>query len=132
MATFYLKVLTADKDVFEGKVDRFTIRTVAGDVCIMPRHTNYVAPIGIGALTITQDGVKRVAAVSRGFIDVREDGTTIIARTCEWVDEIDVDRAHKAQDKAQDMQKSAKTPVEIRAAELKLKKAINRIRLSQL
>lgn len=132
MATFYLKVLTADKDIFEGQVDRFVIRTVAGDVCIMPRHINYVAPIGIGALVITQDGTRRTAAVSRGFLDVREDGTTIVAHTAEWVDEIDVARAQEALEISEKLLTSAKTEDEKRYARQKNQKANSRLRLSRM
>ncbi len=131
MATFYLKVLTADKDIFEGKVDSFIIRTTAGDVGVHKGHINYVAPIGVGALIITQGDVKRIAAVSRGFLDVRQDGTTIIARTCEWVEEIDLNRAQEALKVGEKMLSVAKTAQDKRVANLKVRKAQNRIRLSQ-
>lgn len=131
MATLHLKVLTADKSFFEGDVDRVVVRTTSGDVGILPRHIRYVAPIGIGGITIYQDGQKRIAAVSGGFVDVEDEITTIIARTCEWSDEIDLNRAKDAEKRAQDKMKSAEGQREMRAAELRLKKAVNRIRISQ-
>ena len=38
MATFHLKVLTVDGPLFDGEVDSCIVRTVAGDVGILPRH----------------------------------------------------------------------------------------------
>ena len=52
MATFHLKVLTVDKQFFDGEVDRIVVRTSQGDVGILPNHVPYVAALGVGGLTI--------------------------------------------------------------------------------
>lgn len=90
MATFHLKVLTVDKQFFDGEVDRIVVRTSQGDVGILPNHVPYVAALGVGGLTIIRNGERRVAAVSGGFVDVSAEQTVVLARTCEWADEIDV------------------------------------------
>ena len=92
MATFPLKVMTIDHCFFEGDVDRIVVRTSQGDVGILPNHVPYIAALGIGALIIIQNGEKRIAAIAGGFVDVTKEGTTILARSCEWADEIDVNR----------------------------------------
>ena len=56
MATFPLKVMTIDHCFFEGDVDRIVVRTSQGDVGILPNHVPYIAALGIGALTIIQNG----------------------------------------------------------------------------
>ena len=73
MATFHLKVLTVDKQFFDGEVDRIVVRTSQGDVGILPNHVPYVAALGVGGLTIIRNGERRVAAVSGGFVG-RADG----------------------------------------------------------
>ena len=100
MATFHLKVLTVDKQFFDGEVDRIVVRTSQGDVGILPNHVPYVAALGVGGLTIIRNGERRVAAVSGGFVDVSAEQTVVLARTCEWADEIDVARAREAADRA--------------------------------
>ena len=99
MATFHLKVLTVDKQFFDGEVDRIVVRTSQGDVGILPNHVPYVAALGVGGLTIIRNGERRVAAVSGGFVDVSAEQTVVLARTCEWADEIDVARAREAADR---------------------------------
>ena len=59
-----------------------------------------VAALGVGGLTIIRNGERRVAAVSGGFVDVSAEQTVVLARTCEWADEIDVARAREAADRA--------------------------------
>jgi F-type H+-transporting ATPase subunit epsilon len=131
MATFHLKVLTADKVFFEGDVDRIVVRTTQGDVGILPNHVKYLAAIGIGGLTIITGGTSRMAAIAGGFVDVSKEGTVILARTCEWADEIDINRARAAEEraKAQLQHKESSNAQDVAAA--KLKKAINRIRIAQ-
>lgn len=131
MATFHLKVLTAERLFFEGDVERLIVRTTEGDVGILPRHINYVAALGIGGMTITQDGASRLAAVSGGFVEVSPEGTTVLARTCEWADEIDVSRARAAEDRAKRLLDQKTSDQEHDIAEIKLKKAINRIRIAE-
>ena len=55
MATFHLKVLTVDKQFFDGEVDRIVVRTSQGDVGILPNHVQYVAALGVGGLTILRN-----------------------------------------------------------------------------
>ena len=130
MAAFHLKVLTVDKEFFNGDVDRIVVRTRQGDVGILPNHVPYVAALGIGSLTIVQNGERRVAAVSGGFVDVSADQTVVLARTCEWADEIDVARAREAAERAKAVLQRKESDREMDIAQVKLKKATNRIRIS--
>ena len=131
MATFHLKVLTAERSFFEGDVERLIVRTTEGDVGILPRHINYVAALGIGGMTITQGGSNRLAAVSGGFVGVSPEGTTVLARTCEWADEIDVTRARAAEERAKHLLESKENAKQQEVAEIRLKKAVNRIRVAE-
>ena len=130
MAAFHLKVLTVDKEFFNGDVDRIVVRTTQGDVGILPNHVPYVAALGIGSLIIVQNGERRVAAVSGGFVDVSADQTVVLARTCEWADEIDVARAREAAERAKAVLQRKESDREMDIAQVKLKKATNRIRIS--
>lgn len=131
MATVHLKVMTVDRCFYDGEVDRIIIRTTQGDAGILPGHVPYIAAIGIGGLTIIKDGEKRVAAVSGGFVDVSKEQTVVLARTCEWADEIDVKRAEEAAERARAALLQKESAREHDLAQAKLKKAINRIRVAE-
>lgn len=131
MSTFNLKVVTAEKMFYEGDVNRIVVRTTEGDVGILPNHVPYIAALSVGALTIfAADGSKKIAAVSGGFVQTDKEGTTVLARTCEWADEIDVERAEKALEKTKAKQKDATSKHEQAVMDLKLKKAVNRMRVA--
>ncbi len=131
MATFHLKVLTVDRSCYDGEVDRIVVRTTQGDVGILPNHVPYTAALGIGGLTVIKDGQKRVAAISGGFVDVSKEETVILARTCEWEDEIDKQRAEQAAERARQTLRKDERNREYDVAELKLRKAVNRIRIAK-
>ena len=131
MAAFHLKVLTVDRCFYDGEVDRIIIRTTQGDAGILPGHVPYVAAVGIGGLTIIKDGEKRVAAVLGGFVDVSKEQTVVLARTCEWADEIDVKRAEQAAERARAALQQKESTRAHDLAQVRLKKAVNRIRVAE-
>lgn len=131
MATFPLKVLTVEGQKFDGEVDRCIVRTVTGDVGILPRHIRYVAALGIGSLIIVQGGQKREAAISGGFVDVSNEGTVVFARTCEWADEIDVNRARKRMEERVALKSGMTDPQQLKINEYKIKRSKNRIRVAE-
>lgn len=131
MSTFHLKVLTVDRVFFDGDVDRVVVRTTQGDIGILPRHVKYLAALGIGGLTIFSEGTSRMAAVAGGFVDVSPEGTVILARTCEWADEIDISRAREAEAQAKARLQQQLSEHEQDVASIKLKKAVNRIRIAE-
>lgn len=131
MATLHLRVMTVDRCFYDDDVDRIIIRTTQGDVGILPNHVPYIAAIGIGCLTIFKEGEKRVSAVAGGFVEVSRDQTVVLARTCEWADEIDVYRAREAAERARAAIRQRESSREQDLAQAKLKKAVNRIRIAE-
>lgn len=131
MSTFHLKVLTTERSFYDDEVDRIIVRTTQGDVGILPGHVPYTAALGIGGLTVIKDGEERVAAVSGGFVDVSKEQTVVLARTCEWADEIDINRAREAAERARLRLQQQESEHEQDLAQIKLKKAINRLRIAE-
>ena len=101
MATFHLQIVTPDRMVYDGQAERVIVRTLRGDVCILARHIDYAAPLGIGEARVTDaEGATRVAACSGGMIGVDGGEVRIMATTFEWADDIDLERAQRAQKEA--------------------------------
>lgn len=129
MATYHLQIVTPDRKVFDGEAEKIIVRTVGGDVCILARHIDYAAPLGIGQARVTDaDGNTRVAACSGGMLGVSGGEVRVMATTFEWADEIDLSRAQKAQEDAQRKLESLnREDKDFTIAEAKLKRAIARI-----
>lgn len=127
MTPFRLQIITPEKVAFDGETEQVIVRTTVGDVGILKGHEPYCAALGIGQMRIMRDGEFRRAATSGGIIKVSKEMTTILVQTCEWSDEIDVERANAAKAAAEERLKAAKSDKELLLADAKLKRALNRI-----
>ncbi len=132
MKTFLLQIITPDKTLFEGQVVQLTARTTEGDVGILADHIRYAAILKTGALTIRlENGDTRTAAVAGGALKVSDGKTTIITTAAEWADEIDADWAERSrQDALAKMEEYKNEPDRHQRANLKLQRALNRLRVS--
>ncbi len=127
MTPFKLQIITPEKTFFDGETDQIICRTTVGDVGILNGHEPYCAALGIGQLRVRINGEFRRAATSGGLLKVSKDKTVILVQTCEWADEIDVKRAEEAKTTAEARLKAAQSDNELRMADAKLKRALNRI-----
>ena len=125
MNRLYLKVVTPDKLFFEGEIDMLVARTIEGDVGILLNHSPLVTILDIGRLVIKDGDERKIAACAGGYIDVRNNNITVVSDACEWEEEIDLNRAERAKERASKRLEDKST--DTFKAELALKKAINRI-----
>lgn len=125
---FELKIVTPDRIFFEGKVERLIVKGIEGDFAVLPNMSPFVTRTQIHQMKIYQDGKILLAAVSDGYIDVRNNIVIMAANSCEWPDEIDVGRAEDAKRRAEERLK-ASDEIDTLRAEAALKRAINRLNL---
>ncbi len=132
MATFQLKIVTPDGVCYDGEAQRLSVRTTAGDVGILSRHATYLAPLAIGGVRVTDaEGNVREAACSGGMVSFANEVATVVAQTFEWADEIDVARAERALERAKAKKEEKTMAQDIQLAELKIKRALNRINIGK-
>ena len=65
MTPFHLKIVTPDGLIFDGQAEELIVRTTGGDVAILARHMDYVAPLGMGRATVVSGGQRRNAAYEK-------------------------------------------------------------------
>ncbi|WP_026895768.1 F0F1 ATP synthase subunit epsilon [Clostridiisalibacter paucivorans] len=126
---FKLEIVTPDRKFFEEDVEMLIVRGKEGDLGIMYNHIPLVTELSIGRLKIKQDNQTKEAAIATGFVKVTAEKTTIVTDAAEWPEEIDVDRAEKAKNRAEKRLQSNDSNIDTLRAEIALKKAINRINL---
>ncbi len=129
MAAFRLKIVTPDGLLFSGEARSLTVRTVEGDVCILPKHINFLTALGMGeAKVVDVDGNVRKAACIGGMLSVNGDHVELVPTTFEWADEIDAERAERARAEAEEKlsHRERLSGHELAIAEAKLKRALVR------
>ncbi len=131
MSSFHLQIVTPDGLFYDGEAESISVRAVTGNLTILPRHINFVTPLGMGAAKVVTNGQPRMAACIGGMLAVTDGQVRVIATTFEWVEQIDAARAQRALERAQ--QKLAAPDLlskqEYLLAEAELKRALIRTNL---
>lgn len=131
MRIFHLQIVTPDGLIFDSGTQKILVRTTEGDVGILGGHADYAAPLDTGIARVTvENGDTKTAACSGGLLSVKDGIVRIVADTFEWADDIDIERARKARERAEKKLKNASEHEE-KIAEIKLRRAIARIRASE-
>lgn len=126
-APFKLTVITPEKTFYDGEAEQVIVRTTEGDIGILANHISLVASLPSGPMKITDDSGVRAAAVSAGLIKVGGNEVHIFADAVEWADEIDIEWANRSKENAEQRIAARKSDRDFALAELKLKRALNRI-----
>ena len=130
METIKVSVVTPDGPVYESEVEMVITKAQSGELGILAGHIPMVAPLEIGVVRLLKADSKEedLVAVSGGFLEVRPDQVTILAQAAEKAEDIDVERALRAKERAeQRMQDQKAEAIDFRRAELSLQRAINRL-----
>ncbi|MBO0601145.1 F0F1 ATP synthase subunit epsilon [Sporosarcina sp. E16_3] len=127
MKTIKVNIVTPDGPVVETEANMIIAVTETGEIGILPGHIAMVAPLQIGGLRLQKDDSTEQIAVHGGFIEVRPDVVTVLAQSAELASSIDIIRAKKAAEQAEETLRAKKEGREHELAELDLKRALNRI-----
>lgn len=132
MSDFLLSLVTPSGVVYSGQVERIIVRTTSGDIGILAGHSNYVAPLAIGALAIINGEERKLAAIAGGMMKVLNGEVTILTNSCEWSNEIDIERAKRAAERARAYIENQTELHTEEVANIKLQRALNRINIAEM
>lgn len=132
MRAFKLQVVTPDGEAYNGEAESLLIRTSEGDIEFLAGHIDFVASVGTGRARIKADGADRFASVSRGIVTVKGGEVTLAAVTFEFSENIDVERAQRAKEAAEEKIKKSNDERTMKLAKAKLERAISRIKAAEL
>ncbi|MGM9967714.1 MULTISPECIES: F0F1 ATP synthase subunit epsilon [unclassified Rummeliibacillus] len=131
MKTTVVNIVTPDGPVYDSEVSMVIVKTVTGEMGILPGHIPTVAPLAVSAVRLKKDNNTEVVAVSGGFVEIRPDKVTILTPSAEIADDIDIARAKEAVKRAEQRLQSKQDNIDFKRAELSLKRAMNRINVKE-
>ena len=131
MKEFHLQIVTPDGLAYEGMVESLLVRSNDGDIEFLANHIDYITTLGIGKARIRENGKDRYASVSDGFVTISEGKATLVAITFEFAENIDLERAKIAKQKAKDILSGSSDSKTVEMAKLKLQRAISRIKVCE-
>lgn len=100
-STIRLELVTPERLLVSEEVDEVIAPGYEGEFGVLPDHTPYLAILEIGILRYRKGPEIRKIAVGGGFAEVGPDQVVVMADVAERAEEIDVERARKAHDRAE-------------------------------
>ncbi|PYR65019.1 MAG: ATP synthase F1 subunit epsilon, partial [Acidobacteria bacterium] len=107
-----------------------------GELGVLPGHTPLLSSLKVGELWYRQGQEKHYLAIAFGFVEVLPDRVTVLADVGERAQEIDVQRAERAKQRAEQRLAQAPQPhlsqgdLDIERARIALLKALVRLNVA--
>ena len=137
MATIKLEIVSPDRVVYAADIDMLIARSTGGEIGILPKHIPLVTGLQPHAMKIHVDAKEQLIAVAGGFMEVTPEKITVLATAAEEPIDIDINRAQRAYERAQErLQKLREDPEEAsiideQRASLALKRAAARLQTAK-
>lgn len=130
--TFPFEILTLQK-LFLRENIRFVIAPGEEGVFeILANHAPFVFALKPGALRMRMPGGEdQYIAVGTGFLVVQKDRTTVLTRSAERPEDIDVDRARRAKERAEQRLQQASPDFDMDRAQASLQRALARLKVAE-
>jgi F-type H+-transporting ATPase subunit epsilon len=118
------EIVSQDRLVFEGDADIVTVPGTLGEMGILPGHAPLLSTLNLGVIRVKSGDQEQIFTVTGGFIEVQPDIVTIMADAAENVEEIDIQRAEEAMERAKNLLADDK-PIDLETS-LRIKAALRR------
>lgn len=122
-----IKIITPLGLYKDGSVEAVHLITVEGDTTILPNHIPMVAMLKTSSCSLKEKGVYKDYAIAGGLMQFADNEMRILTDAIEGREEIDIERAKRAKQRAEARLAKQDSRTNIKRAEVALAKAINRI-----
>ncbi len=123
-----LAIITPEKTLIDESVDMVEAKGAYGEFGVLPGHTQFLTTLDIGEVRYMKGDKTMHLSTSGGFAEVVEDKVVMLLDTAEFAEDIDIERAKRAREKAESALKTTiSDDAEYRMYELALLRAIARI-----
>jgi len=123
-----LEIITPEKTIYKDVINSITIPGTLGSFQVLKDHAPLISSFEVGVITVQKNGNKNYFSTSGGTVEVEKNKILVLADSVEKVEEIDVDRARQAKERAeQRLARKHEAEINESRAEAALKRAVNRI-----
>ena len=126
-----LKIVTAEGEMFSGRVDSVTAPGDLGEFTVLPSHVRIISSLSAGELRFKHNDENQSLAISGGFLEVKNDVVIVLADTAERDDEIDIERAETAIQEARERLVKTSSDVDLERAIQSMRRAQVRLRVGK-
>jgi F-type H+-transporting ATPase subunit epsilon len=136
-----VEIVTQERTVFAGEVDSVNLPGAEGRLGILPNHSPLLTTLSYGEVIVRKGGQEDYYAVGGGFAEVQPEKVIVLADSAERSDEIDLERAQQARNRAvkmmdegvpEDPERYAQIQASLQRAQIRINVAQRRRRSSAL
>ena len=130
-----LELVTPENVVVSEEAQIIASPGSLGEFGVLIGHTPFLTTLKTGAIRYTAaDGTEQFVFVSGGFAEALPDKVTILAESAEKGQDIDLERAKAAKERAETrlIEARSKEDIDFTRAKLALERAINRIKIAEM
>jgi F-type H+-transporting ATPase subunit epsilon len=98
-------IITQERTVYSEQADYVSLPGTEGILGILPNHAPLLTALNFGEVMVRKDGDEEYFAIGGGFAEVRPDQVIVLADSAERADEINIDRARQARERAEQAMK---------------------------
>jgi F-type H+-transporting ATPase subunit epsilon len=126
-----VEIVTIERRLLtEEGVDEVIAPGIEGELAVLPRHAAFMTMLNPGELILKRGNDEIPFAVTGGFFEVLNDKVIVLADAAERADEIDVQRAEQARERAR-LALERRESTEDLAVAAALQRALIRLRVAE-
>jgi F-type H+-transporting ATPase subunit epsilon len=127
----HLEIATPDRQVVRDSVSAVSVPGKEGEMGILPGHAPLLSLLKVGELSYSHGNLTHFLCISWGFVEVLPDRVIILAQTAERAEEIDVERAKRAKERAEGrLSKVSDFEIDMERARVALERSLIRIQVA--
>ncbi|WP_138429402.1 F0F1 ATP synthase subunit epsilon [Fodinibius saliphilus] len=131
MTSFKAQILTPEGSLFDDEVTGVQMPGEMGSFEVKTLHANIISSLEVGEILVRKaTGDEQHFSVTGGFVEVVDNKLTLLAEAAEPVEEIDIERAKEAKERAKERLESDDSDIDKERAKKALERAENRIKLA--
>jgi F-type H+-transporting ATPase subunit epsilon len=130
MRTVPLEIVTPERVVFKDDVNMVIARGGDGDLGVLRGHMPLMTTLKPGLVRVKLDNTEKRYVVTAGFMDVTPERVVILADTAETPEEIDVERARAAKERAEKRLENPGDDIDVERAKRALERAQLRLEIA--
>ena len=130
MSKFYVKIISSDRIFYEGFCHCLIVPAVDGEQAIMAHHEETIIAVQNGEMRMQKEegGEWTYAVLGKGFCMAANNRVTVLADTVERPEEVDVNRAKGALERAQERLRQKQSIQEYHTTQAALARALTRLK----
>lgn len=124
-----LEIITPEGHQYLEEVSSVKLPSSSGSLGILFNHAPLMCNLDWGILEYTQNNQKYQVTIGEGFADINNNNVLVLVSTAEKAEDIDIQRAQLALERAKERLANAKPDIDAQRARAALNRAMFRLRV---